>query len=146
VRAGGVTRATSEATTELVKGVRSMSSEIHLLSDLHRDILNRLMAGWQTMDAAKEEGFVRLSELSAELAVPADDLRPELELLEVFGFVESVHSMGMDQTERYKGIEQVTTRQYNPDDPVYFISENGKRRVLAELMSEQGEDAGTSPA
>jgi hypothetical protein len=123
-----------------------MSSEIHRLSDLHRDILNRLMAGWQTMDEGKEDGFVRLSDLSAELAVPADDLRRELDLLENFGFVDSVHSMGMDQTEQYKGIEQVTKRQYNPDDPVYFISENGKRRVLAGMMSEQGEDAGTAPA
>ena len=122
-----------------------MSSEIHILSDLHRDILNRLMAGWQTMDEGKEDGFVRLSDLSSELAVPADDLRKELELLETFGFVDSVHSMGMDQTEQYKGFEQVTKRKYNPDDPVYFISENGKRRVLAGMMSEQGEDAGSSP-
>ena len=123
-----------------------MSSEIHTLSDLHRDVLNRLMAGWQTMDEGKEDGFVRLSDLAAEFAVPGDDLRKELELLENFGFVDSVHSMGMDQTQHYKGFEQTTKRAYNPDDPVYFISENGKRRVLAEMLSEQGEDAGTSPA
>jgi|GEM_PF-7063835 len=122
-----------------------MSSEIHTLSDLHRDILNRLMAGWQTMDEGKEAGFVTLSDLSTELGVEVNALRNELDLLEAFGFVDSVHSMGMDQTEHYKGFEQTTKRAYNPDDPVYFISENGKRRVLAGMLSEQGDDAGASP-
>jgi len=123
-----------------------MSSEIHLLSDLHRHVLNRLMAGWQTMDEGKEDGFVTLSDLSAELAVPADELRQELALLETFGLIDSTHSTGLDQTQYYKETEQITARNYNMVDPVYFISENGKRAVLAEMMSEQGEDTSAAPA
>jgi hypothetical protein len=80
-----------------------MSSEIKTMSELQRRILHHLMDGWQTMDEAKHDGIVPLSKLAAYFNVPADELRDELALLEAQGYVDNVHSMGMDQTQAYKG-------------------------------------------
>jgi hypothetical protein len=66
-------------------------------------------------------------------------MRRELALLEAQGYVDNVHSMGMDQTMYYQGIEQESVRRHDPDNPTYFISENGKRLVLADTT---GDDAG----
>ena len=73
-----------------------------------------------------------------------DRLAPEpemLALLEAFGYVDNVHSMGMDQTQAYTGVEQPAFIEYDPSNPTYFISENGKRRVLADIASDEAEAA-----
>ena len=121
-----------------------MSSYINEMSELHRRILHRLMAGWQTMDEAKHDGIVPLNELAATFGLPPEELRRELALLEAQGYVDNVHSMGMDQSMYYEGIEQESVRRHDPDNPTYFISENGKRLAVSDVASE-GESA-SSPA
>jgi len=121
-----------------------MSSEINTMSDLHRAILRLLMAGWQTMDQAKSAGNVSLNDLAAHFGLPPEELRRELALLEALGYVDNVHSMGRDQTMSYQGIEQESVRSLDPDNPTYFISENGKRLVIADTT--QAGDEATSPA
>jgi hypothetical protein len=120
-----------------------MSSEIKTMSDLQRRILHHLMAGWQTMDEAKHEGIVPLSKLAEYFNVPADELRDQLALLEAQGYVDNVHSMGMDQSLAYEGIEQEAVRRYDPDNPTYFITDNGKRLVIADTPDN---DEAASPA
>ncbi len=115
-----------------------MSSYINQMNELHRGILHHLMAGWQTMDGAKHDGIVPLNDLAAHFGMPPEDLRRELALLEAQGYVDNVHSMGMDQTMSYQGIEQDSVRSQDPDNPTYFITENGKRLVIAETVSDDG--------
>ena len=115
-----------------------MSSYINEMSELHRGILHRLMAGWQTMDEAKHDGIVPLNDLAAHFGMPPEELRLELALLEAQGYVDNVHSMGMDQTMSYQGIEQESVRRHDPDNPTYFITENGKRLVIADTASDEG--------
>ena len=118
-----------------------MSSEIHGLSELHRQIMRTLMEGWQTMDASNQTGMFRLDELAERFDLPSEEIRRELALLEAFGYVDNVHSMGMDQTQAYTGVEQPAFIEYDPSNPTYFISENGKRRVLADIASDEAEAA-----
>jgi hypothetical protein len=121
-----------------------MSSDITTMSELHRNILHHLMAGWQTMDEGKHAGIVPLGELARHFGLPPEEMRRELALLEAQGYVDNVHSMGMDQTMYYQGIEQESVRRYDPDNPTYFISENGKRLVIADTTHAGGDAA--SPA
>lgn len=116
-----------------------MSSEINTMSELQRNILHHLMSGWQTMDEAKHAGIVPLRDLAEHFGLPPEELRRELALLEAQGYVDNVHSMGMDQTMYYQGIEQESVRRHDPDNPTYFISENGKRLVIADTVSEGGD-------
>ena len=120
-----------------------MSSYINEMSDLHRGILHHLMAGWMTMDEAKHDGIVPLSELAAQFGLPPEEMRRELALLEAQGYVDNVHSMGMDQTMYYEGIEQESVRRHDPDNPTYFITENGKRLVIA--VTTNNDDAEVAP-
>lgn len=107
-----------------------MSSEFTTMSDLQRDVLQLLMAGWQTMEPERQAGIVPLSDLAAHYGLPPEEMRQQLALLEALGYVDNVHSMGMDQTQYYKGIAQDATVRDNSDNPTYFISENGKRLVV----------------
>ncbi len=115
-----------------------MSSEINTMSELHRNVLHLLMAGWQTMDQAKQAGIIPLRDLAEHFGLPPEEMRRELALLEAQGYVDNVHSMGMDQTQYYKGIEQESVRRHDPDNPTYFISENGKRLVIVDTVSDDG--------
>ncbi len=121
-----------------------MSSEIHTMSDLHRDILHLLMAGWQTMDPAKEAGNISLHDLAMHYQMEPEDLRRELALLEAMGYVDNVHSMGRDQTMSYHGIKQESVRREDLDNPSYFITENGKRLVVADDLSGGDETVATT--
>lgn len=118
-----------------------MSSYINQMSELHRRVLHHLMAGWQTMDEAKHDGIVPLNDLAAQFGMPPEELREELALLEAQGYVDNVHSMGRDQTMSYQGIEQESVRRHDPDNPTYFITENGKRLVIADTVSDDGGEA-----
>jgi hypothetical protein len=122
-----------------------MSSYINQMSELHRGILQHLMAGWMTMDEAKHDGIVPLNILAQHFGLPPEELRRELALLEAQGYVDNVHSMGMDQTMYYEGIEQESVRGHDPDNPTYFITENGKRLVIAETTTDDGGSA-TAPS
>ena len=121
-----------------------MSSEITVMSELQRGILHYLMAGWMTMDEAKHDGIVPLSKLAAHFGLPSEELRQQLALLEALGYVDNVHSMGRDQTMYYEGIEQYSLVPHDPDNPTYFISENGKRLLLSDTTKADGDPA--SPA
>ncbi|MGH9172937.1 MAG: hypothetical protein ACRD1H_01200 [Vicinamibacterales bacterium] len=118
-----------------------MSSEIHGLSDLHQQIMQALMDGWQTMDASNRTGMFRLHDLADRFGLPVEEMRKEMALLETLGYVDNVHSMGMDQSQAYTGVEQTAFIEHDPVNPTYFISENGKRRVLADLASDTGDAA-----
>jgi hypothetical protein len=49
----------------------------------------------------------------------------------------------MDQSLAYEGIEQEAVRRYDPDNPTYFITDNGKRLVIADTPDN---DEAASPA
>jgi hypothetical protein len=115
-----------------------MTSYIDEMSELHRQILHHLMAGWMTMDEAKHDGIVPLHVLAQHFGLPPDEMQQELALLEAQGYVDNVHSMGMDQTMYYEGIEQESVRRHDPENPTYFITENGKRLVIAETTTDDG--------
>lgn len=121
-----------------------MSRDIQTMSDLQRGILQFLLSGWQTVDDVKDAAFVSLTELAGRFGVPPEQMRQELALLESLGYVENVHSYGVDQTIVYKRIEDEGEPPVDPDDPTYFLSENGKTMLIAEMLRREGDTA--SPA
>jgi hypothetical protein len=121
-----------------------MSDEIRGQTDLHREILRLLMDGWQTMDMGNQTGMFRLDDLSERFGLPPDRIRAEMALLEAFGYVDNVHSLGMDQTQAYTGVGQTAYIEHDPANPAWFITENGKRHVIADVAGDEGSAASPS--
>jgi hypothetical protein len=121
-----------------------MSRDIQTMTERQRGILQFLLAGWQTMDEAKQTGFVSLNQLAGHFGVSDNDMRQDLDLLETLGYVENVHSFGGDPTVVYKGIEGESLVPFDPADPTYFLAENGKKLLIAETLHHEGDTA--SPA
>src|SRR5947209_1940391 len=122
-----------------------MSSEIHELSDVDRRILQLLFQAWQTPEQTKSQGVMRLNELVQLLATDPEELRGRMLLLESLGYVTNIHDRAGDPTLVYKGIDEHTggTEAVTGDlgehvDPAYFITDWGKKLVVAQIASEGG--------
>lgn len=116
-----------------------MARENAPMNPLSEQILRLLMHGMLELDDVKPDAYLRDAELARRLDAPVDAVREELAGLEVMGYVTSEQSWGGDPTEAYKGIDEHPTDRaaytdlYNAQ-PTYYISESGKRLVLATIF------------
>lgn len=114
-----------------------MSSEVHELSDVARGILRLLMRGVQTTERAKTAAELEPEEIAAGLGVPVEPVLEQLSVLEVMGYVVNDLSAGDDPTMEYKRIaDQAHFESGEERSRKYYISESGRRLVLADLASE----------
>lgn len=116
-----------------------MSSEVHELSTVAWGILRLLMSGMQTTERTKSGAELLPEEIATAIGAPVGEVLEQLSVLEVMGYVVNDLDEGVDPTMEYKRLDdgdnigsgEVRSRKY-------YISEWGKRLVVADVASDEG--------